>query len=92
MFSLTADRIVMGIIVLAAGFWAIRAVYTAAKNKSVCSDCSSSGDCPLTSNPDALAQLAQSGQMGKLDHCQSSPVDCQSLLDSLDPKDPDKAP
>ncbi len=89
MFSLTADRIIMGVIVLAAGAWAVRAIYRAVKNKSVCSDCSSTGDCPLSNNPEALAQLAHSGQLSKLDHCQNSPPDCQTLLESLTPKDLD---
>jgi len=90
MISLTADKIIMGVIVLAAGVWAVRAVFRAAKNESGCSDCATSGDCPLSTDPDALAKLAQSGQMGKLDHCQSSPVNCQTLLDSLDSNDDDQ--
>ncbi len=90
MFSLTTDRIIMGAIVLVASLWAARAVYRSVKNKSVCPDCSSSGDCPLSDNPEALAKLSQSGQMAKLDHCQSNPPDCHALLESLDPVEADK--
>jgi hypothetical protein len=92
MFSLSADQIIMGVIVLAACLWAGKAIYGTVKNKSVCSDCSTSGDCPLVTDPDAMARLAQSGQMGKLDHCQTGPRDCQALLDSLDLDELDKKP
>lgn len=88
MFNLTAERIIMGVIVVGACLWAARAIYKAVKTKNLCPDCSSSGDCPLSSNPEAMAKLAQSGQMGKLDHCQSGPPDCQAILDSLDSSSP----
>jgi hypothetical protein len=69
--SLGLESIVIGALVAGALAWAVRAVYRSVRHTGGCSSCSSSGDCPLTKNPEAMAELVRLGR-------QLPPTPCHS--------------
>lgn len=56
---LNLETIIIGVLVLGAAIWAARAAWRSVTHAGGCSSCSSSGDCPLMKNPDALFELQQ---------------------------------
>ncbi len=82
--GMTLETVVVGVAVVIAVAWAARAGWKSLKSQGVCSSCGSSGECPIASNPDALAELSQKGQLNHLDNCQPGGPSCQELADALD--------
>jgi hypothetical protein len=81
--SIGFEAIVIGTVVLVAVLWAVRAAYRSVNSSGGCSSCSSSGECPLVNNPDALAELTRQGQATPLESCHPQTPSCTELLDSV---------
>jgi len=86
--SISVEAVVIGVLVLGALLWAVRSAYRSVKQTGTCSSCSSSGDCPLTNNPEALAELTRQGRTTPLDSCHPQTASCGELVDSLAEKKP----
>ncbi len=84
--SLGFESIIIGVLVLTALTWAVRAAYRSVKQNGGCSSCSSSGECPLVKNPDALAELTRQGQATPLESCHPETASCFELLESVEEK------
>ncbi len=86
--SVGFEAIIIGVLVATALVWAIRATYRAVKQTGGCSSCSSSGECPLVKNPEALAELTHQGQTTPMEPCHPETASCSELLESLEEKKP----
>ncbi len=53
------EAVIIGVLVLGAAVWAVRAAWRSVRQTGGCSSCSSSGDCPLLKDPEALADLTR---------------------------------
>ena len=69
--NLGVESLVIGVLVAGALAWAVRAVYRSVRHTGGCSSCGSSGDCPLTRDPEAMAELVRTGK-------QLPPTPCHS--------------
>jgi len=70
---LNLETIIIGVLVLGAAIWAVRAAWQSVTHAGGCSSCSSSGDCPLMKNPDALFDLQQqAGDASCKEHAKKS--------------------
>jgi hypothetical protein len=67
--NVTADIVIVGIVVAGALLWAVRAAYRTWKSQGACSSCGSSGDCPVAKNPKLLEDLT-SGKSTEFTSCQ----------------------
>jgi len=84
--SIGVESVVIGVLVLGALIWAARAAYRSVSQTGGCTSCSSSGDCPLANNPEALAELTRQGQATPLESCHPETASCAELLESLEEK------
>jgi len=57
--TLTVENVIVGLVVAATVFWAVRALVRSVRRTGVCSSCASSGDCPLNKDPGAPADLLE---------------------------------
>jgi hypothetical protein len=84
--NLGAESIVIAVVVSGALVWAVRAGYRSVKQTGGCSSCSSSGECPIVDNPEALAELTRQGRAASRDGCQPEAHSCNELIASLEDK------
>jgi hypothetical protein len=80
----TLEMTIVGVVVGAALVWAIWAGWKAVKSRGVCSSCGSSGECPLASNPEAMAELGQKVRLNHPDSFQPDGPSCQELAGTLE--------
>ena len=82
------EAVVIGVIGLITLIWAVRAIVGSFKTAGGCSSCSSTGDCPLVNNPDALVELTRQGHTTPMDSCHPPTASCADLLASVVDKKP----
>ena len=54
----TSELVIVGVVVSVALVWAGRSVWRSLHKTGGCSSCSTSGDCPLVKDPEALINLS----------------------------------
>ena len=60
------ETIAVIVIVAGAGFWAARSVWRSVRQKRICSDCATSGECPVA-NGDLKATPLTENVVGELE-------------------------
>ena len=86
--SIGIETLVIGGLVAGTLFWAARSAYRAVKHTGGCSSCSSSGECPLVENPEALTELSRQSRTTPRESCHPQTASCGELGDSLEEKKP----
>ena len=82
------ETIIIGGLVAGALIWAARSAYRAVKHTGGCSSCSSSGECPLVENSEALTELARQSRRTPRKNCHPETASCGELVESLKDKKP----
>ena len=75
------ELIVVLLVVAAALFWGVRAIWRAVRSGKVCSDCADSGSCPLADNPEFLKRIGREGKLPLLDKCGPGRTTCAELAE-----------
>lgn len=55
----TTEYIIVGVIVAVTVAWAVRALVRTVRKTGACSSCSTSGDCPVSKDPDLISDLLE---------------------------------
>jgi len=61
MMSISLETIIIGVLVLGALAWGVRAAWRSITHAGGCSSCPASGDCPLMKSPEELIGLKHQG-------------------------------
>jgi hypothetical protein len=69
--SLTLEYVIVGVVVAATVLWAVRALLKTLRKTGGCSSCATSGDCPVTKDPELISDLLEVG--GRSGEGRSSP-------------------
>ena len=59
--NLTVEYVIVGVIVAATALWAVRALLKTLRKTGGCSSCATSGDCPVTKDPELISDLLEAG-------------------------------
>jgi hypothetical protein len=59
--NLTVEYLIVGGIVAATVVWAVRALLKTLRKTGGCSSCATSGDCPVTKDPELISDLLETG-------------------------------
>lgn len=57
--NLTTEYIIVGVIVAVTLAWAVRALVRTVRKTGGCSSCATSGDCPVSKDPDLISDLLE---------------------------------
>ncbi|MCB1182385.1 FeoB-associated Cys-rich membrane protein [bacterium] len=69
----TVENIVIGVVVAGTVAWAVRAGVRSVRKTGGCSSCATSGDCPLSNDPEALDRIARGEEMAPPTACRAVP-------------------
>ena len=71
--ALTLETVVIGVVVAGTFAWAIRAGVRSVRKTGGCSSCATSGDCPISKDPEALDRIARGEEIAPPTACRAVP-------------------
>lgn len=71
--GVTLETVVIGVLVAGTAAWAVRAGVRSVRKTGGCSSCATSGDCPISNDPQAMDRIARGEETTPPTACRADP-------------------
>jgi hypothetical protein len=71
----TLENVIIGLVVALTAAWAVRAGIRSVRKTGGCSSCATSGDCPISNDPEALDRIVRGEEIAPPTACRAVPRD-----------------